>query len=123
MWVDITGIPITTSIPKDIRRRRQEKYLSDRDGYRAKRGAPPVWAGTRGAFAAVQYELTKVHRGELARRVGVIWDNGAGSASFPVVECRRPALEQEGPHANYLGVVGKTKKAPTRRWRERGFTL
>ena len=74
MWVDSTGIPITTSIPKDIRRRRQERYLSDRDDYRAKRGAPPVWAGTRGAFAAVQYELTKVHRGELARRVRVIWD-------------------------------------------------
>ena len=76
MWVDNTGIPITTSIPKDIRRRRQERYLSDRDGYRAKRGASPVWAGTRGAFAAAQYELTKVHRGELARRVRVIWDKG-----------------------------------------------
>ena len=87
MWVDSTGIPITTSIPKDIRRRRQERYLSDRDGYRAKRGAPPVWAGTRGAFAAVQYELTKVHRGELARRVRVIWDKGWHGGNIAKGKC------------------------------------
>ena len=68
--------PITTSISADIRTRRLEKYLARRDEYRAERGDPPVWAGTKVAFAARQYQLKDNPRGELARRVRVIWDKG-----------------------------------------------
>ena len=32
------------------------------------------------------------------------------TASGPVIECRRPAVEQEGPHANYLGVAGECQR-------------
>ena len=76
MWVDMHGTPITTSISTDIRTRRLEKYLVRRDEYRAERGDPPVWAGTKVAFAARQYQLEDNPRGELARRVRVIWDKG-----------------------------------------------
>ena len=76
MWVDMHGTPITTSISTDIRTRRLEKYLVTRDEYKAKRGDPPVWAGTKVAFAAKQYQLKDNPRGELARRVRVIWDKG-----------------------------------------------
>jgi hypothetical protein len=76
MWVDNMGTPITSSIPKDIRKKRFEKYLKDRDGYRAQRGAEPIWEGTKTEFSAIQYELTTQPRGEKARRVRVIWDKG-----------------------------------------------
>ena len=76
MWVDMHGTPITTSISADIRTRRLEKYLARRDEYRAERGDPPVWAGTKAAFAARQYQLKDKSKGELARRVRVIWDKG-----------------------------------------------
>ena len=46
-----------------------------------------MWAGTRGAFASVQYELTKVHRGELARRVRVIWDKGWHGGNIAKGKC------------------------------------
>ena len=74
MWVDNMGTPITSSIPKDIRKKRFEKYLKDRDDYRARRGAEPIWEGTKTEFSAIQYELTTQPRGEKARRVRVIWD-------------------------------------------------
>ena len=64
--------PITTSITTDIRTRRLEKCLVTRDEYRAKRGDPPVWVGTKVTFAARQYQLKDNPRGELARRVRVI---------------------------------------------------
>ena len=76
MWVDTHGTPITPSIPKDIKVRRLEKYLKDRDGYRAQRGAPAIWENTKVAFATRQYELKDSARGERARRVRVIWDKG-----------------------------------------------
>ena len=76
MWVDTHGTPITTSISKDIKVRRLEKYLKDRDGYRAQRGAPAIWENTKVAFATRQYELKDSARGERARRVRVIWDKG-----------------------------------------------
>ena len=72
MWVDSMGIPITTSIPKNIRKGRLETYLKERDEYRARRGAEPVWVGTQTAFSAIQYELKSEPRGEKARRVRVI---------------------------------------------------
>ena len=73
MWVDMYGTPITTAIPVDIRARRLEKYLKRRDEYRAKRGAPPIWVGTKVTFAARQYQLKEAPRGEMARRGKVIW--------------------------------------------------
>jgi hypothetical protein len=76
MWVDMYGTPITTAIPADIRARRLEKYLKRRDEYRAERGAPPVWVGTKVTFAARQYQLKEAPRGEMARRGKVIWDKG-----------------------------------------------
>ena len=76
VWVDMHGTPITTSISADIRTRRLEKYLARRDEYRTERGDPSVWAGTKVAFAARQYQLKDNPRGELTRRVRVIWDKG-----------------------------------------------
>ena len=76
MWVDVNGTPITTSVPDTIRERRLEKYLADRDGYRAARGKPPIWVGTKPAFASLQYKLDKSHRGDMGRRVKIIWDKG-----------------------------------------------
>ena len=64
--VDVNGTPITTSVPDTIRERRLEKYLADRDGYRAARGKPPIWVGTKPAFASLQYKLEKSHRGTWA---------------------------------------------------------
>ena len=46
------------------------------DGYRAQRGAEPVWEGTKTEFSAIQNELTTQPRGEKARRMRVIWDKG-----------------------------------------------
>ena len=73
--VQTCALPIS-SIPKDIKVRRLEKYLKDRDGYRAQRGAPAIWENTKVAFATRQYELKDSARGERARRVRVIWDKG-----------------------------------------------
>ena len=76
MWVDVNGTPIATSVLDTIRERRLEKYLADRDGYRAARGKPPIWVGTKPAFASLQYKLDKSHRGDMGRRVKIIWDKG-----------------------------------------------
>ena len=63
-------------IPADIKARRFEKYLKRRDEYRADRGAPPIWVGTKVTFAAQQYQLKDAPRGEMAHRGKVIWDKG-----------------------------------------------
>jgi hypothetical protein len=76
MWVDVNGTPITASIPNTIREKRFEKYLFDRDGYRAMRGEPPIWDGTKAAFASLQFQLNKTSRGDRGRRVRIIWDKG-----------------------------------------------
>ena len=67
MWVDNNGTHITASIPNTITEKRFERYLFDRDGYRAMRGEPPIWDGTKAAFASLQFQLR-------ARRVRIIWD-------------------------------------------------
>ena len=72
MWVDVNGTPITNSVPDTIRERRLKKYLADRDGYRASKGKPPIWVGTKPAFASLQFKLDKSHRGT--------WDEGSRSS-------------------------------------------
>ena len=57
MWMDMHDTPITTAIPADIKAKRLEKYLKRIDEYRADRGAPPIWVGTKVTFAARQYQL------------------------------------------------------------------
>ncbi len=66
--MDVNGTPITNSVPDTIHEKRLEKYLADRDGYRAARGKPPIWVGTKPAFASLQYKLDKSHIGDMDRR-------------------------------------------------------
>jgi len=75
-WTDSNGAAITDTISDRVKNQKISDYANMRDAYRIKRGEAPIWEGTKGRFASLQFELINKSIGEVARCVRIIWNKG-----------------------------------------------
>ena len=74
-WANKTQTPILGSLRSTVGLRRLATYTHDRDAYRARRSAPPIWASSSARFAAALWRLPRPGLRTRALACRTLWDH------------------------------------------------
>ena len=74
-WASKKQLPILGSLRSTVGSRRHHTYTHDRDNYRARRSAPPIWSHSSARFAATLWRLPRPGLQTRALACRTLWDH------------------------------------------------